>query len=440
MKHFPTIWSLKHEDRVQILTGDLECNISPQKVLEWCRNMEDVDPRHTVETYGHYLRHGKASFEKRYITKHGQWRQNALLQDRTLDEWPLEYVLSVVRGELGVITTPEEDDMRIKMALRAATSLPTDTIHPKDIIAYAQTYHSPTGPVMPRQTVRGNPVRSLRYMVLRPGEWTTSEQLDALDGNLSKHKEFDEDTVVESIRESLRLPMEWSRDEIYDFISNDVQPPKTSNGLWVNDVNRKYVILQHLTLEQMQAFFREEITLDFTKSDICKEYRLRRGLVDLSDMIIVNQVITMTQETTPSEVRFVTDMLEGFSSYMKQAGGKHPDIAAEAHHTMNALIGKVIRMPFVHYNEAMSIMLDYIYRNKTGIFAPHRVFGGITDVKFTPKQYAFYEQYMSLMLRTANPAERFHAAKNTSLVELVKVSPIGGDIGDKIRNFYKLDV
>lgn len=440
MKHFTTIWKMTAQDRSDVIRGVIESNISPQTVLEWCRNVEGVDPRHTVETYAYLLEHGDKAFQKRYVTRTGQWRVNAKLEGVPLDQWPLDYVLSVVRGEFGIVGSETSDDIMIRRALGAATGLPTTTMHPKDIIAYAQTYHSPTGPVTPKLTVRGNPIRSLRYMVLRPGEWTRSEQLDMLDGNLSRHKEFDQESGLESIRESLNLPLAWSRDEIYGFLSNDVLPPKTSNGRWVNDVNRQYIPLEHLTVWDIQSFFKGEITLDFTKSELCTEYRGRRGLRDLPDMIIVNQVIAMTESTQPAETKYVTDMMEGFVTYMQKSKGQYPEVAAEAHHTMLNLISRVVRLDYVQFNESMGAILDFIYQHKTDVFAPHRVFGGIAEMNVTSKQYQFYELFMNLLLRTANPATRFSAAKSTGLEELIRLSPIGADLGDKIRNFYKLDV
>lgn len=439
MKQVKTIWELDLDEQLAVITGKLKSNITPEQVLALHRNTQKIDPRHTVETYAYWLENDTKVFEKRYVTKHGQWRVSALREGLTVDQWPLEDVLALVRGDIPVQVDATTDDSNIKRALKGSTGLSVELWHPKDIIAYAQTYHRPEGPVLPRVTDRGNPVRSLRYMVLAPGEWTRSEQLDGLDGKLAKQKEFDLDVIYESIVFHRQLPLEWSRDEIYNFLSNDVYPPKTSNGLWVNDVNRKHVVLEHLTLDAMQAFLLEEIDLQFGKTKICEEYRRRNGGQSFTDKIIVNQVRTMTRETKPSNVVYVTDMLQGFTDYMQKADGRNATTAAEAHHTMHALISKVVRMDFVEYNEAMGVILDYVYRNLTGVFAPGRVFGGISEVKLTSKQYAFYELYMNLILRTANPATRFEMAKQTDLTLLLKQAPVG-DLSDKIHNFYKLDV
>lgn len=439
MKTFRSIWELTPEQQVDVIKGKLVCNITPEAILALHYNTAGLDKRHTVETYSYLLTNGEHAFKKRYITKFGQWRVNALRDGIPMHQWGLEDVLAVVRGDFGIVDSPTSDNFNSKLVIKRATGLPVEQWHPKDIIAYAQTYHLENGPVEPRVTMRGNAVRSLRYMILAPGEWTRSEQLDGLDGNLTKHKEFDYDSIIESVREHSSLPLEWSSDEVYEFLSNDVYPPKTSNGLWVNDVNREFISLEHLPLNYMQAFLLEEISLPFTKAEICDEYRRRRGVVSLDDFIIITQVRTMTRKSAPTTVAFVTDMLEGFTGYMQKANGRNSAVAAEAHHTMYSLITKIVRMDYVEYNEAMGLVLDYIYRNTTGIFAPHRVFGGITDIKLTPKQFAFYEQYMNLLLKTANPATRFTAANETSLVELTKVSP-ATDIADKIRNFYKLDV
>lgn len=439
MKTFRSIWELTPEQQVDVINGKLVCNITPEEVLALHYNTESVDKRHTVETYSYLLLNGENAFKKRYITKFGQWRVSALRAGVPMHQWGLEDVLAVVRGDFGIVDTPTSDDFNSKLVIKRATGLPVEQWHPKDIIAYAQTYHLLNGPVEPRVTERGNPVRSLRYMILAPGEWTRSEQLDGLDGKLTKQKEFDYDSIIESVREHDGLPLEWSSDEVYEYLNNDVHPQKTSNGLWVNDVNREFITIEHLPLDYMQAFLLGEITIPFTKVEICDEYRRRRGISSLTDSIIITQVRTMTRESKPTTVAFVTDMLEGFTGYMNKANGRSSAVAAEAHHTMHALISKIVRMDYVEYNEAMGVVLDYVYRNQTGIFAAHRVFGGITDIKLTPKQFAFYEQYMNLVLKTANPSTRFAAARETSLVELIKVSPVS-DIADKIRNFYKLDV
>ncbi|MGG4591777.1 hypothetical protein ACLPJK_26320 [Pseudomonas aeruginosa] len=62
-------------------------------------------------------------------------------------------------------------------------------------------------------------------------------------------------------RKTFNLPAQWHDDDIIQNLTTGTLPPKTSTGVWVRDITRNHKPVDALSVEELAAFCRGEITL-----------------------------------------------------------------------------------------------------------------------------------------------------------------------------------
>lgn len=430
-----SVYNLTDSQRNDIITGKLDCNICPDTVFNYLKGMLLVDNRFTLETYAQYLIMGKQKWEQQYITSNGNWVVNAK-RDPNISQWTVSECVDVLKGELKH-TSPEIDYTNALDSIASQLRIDIRKWHQRDIDKFVSTYVDNHNYHKPELTERGNLVMSSKYALVEPMGWSKSEQLDGIEGKLKPVRHHGSEIVTELLRKSYKLPIAWSTEDIFNYIEGNVKPPLTTDGLWVNDITREYIPINQLTLVEIKAMFRREVKPTFSDKKLAFEIKRRLNIPNTPDNLIKQQVITMEQRDI-AQFEYVTTALDSFTHSIKESKGKYASIAVNAQYTMNNLLNQIIRLDFNDFGVAYGMVLDYVAKNLNTVFSDAVVFSGVQEMDIGSKQYNFYELFMGLIIKTANPKTRFAKAKNTDLNIVVENSPVSGLV-DKLRVFYNLN-
>lgn len=276
----------------------------------------------------------------------------------------------------------------------------------------------------PEKTRRGNYLEDIRRTnALR--DWQGSELEDWLDGKISTPSGVDTDKIVEEIYRRWRLPNNWTLDAARAFIFNGEKPGYTEAGVLIEDRAREASSLSQWTYQELRAAILGEITCQHKREDLVSQLRIRLGLSEsftetklLEDLDKVNQGVTMDDI-----------LLKAKLEEYKAAMTKYParDITEEHAGGAQTMLYKTIRQVLARepaeFTEGWLTLLNFINTEYNELFYPERARLGWSALKMQRAAMTTFEELLSLMIFTREPANRLSGAKMFNIETIMRYVP-----------------
>lgn len=303
-------------------------------------------------------------------------------------------------------------------ALRAkyADHLPVDALAAWD---YETLYLYDTKRAMPMKTARGEwPVDVRRNRNLKT--WSTGALLDWMEGKIAVTGGIDEDVIFAEIYRRNGLPGNWTHEDAVKFILEGVKPDYTVNGVLVNDRSRSAKPLEHWTHLELRSALLDEIESKFSKDDLVVSLRKRLGLNDTYSVNRLMQTLAEASTEANMDNTLLKSKLQEFLDTMSKGQHLTDGTAGKAHKMMWDTIRGVMQRDYAEFHEGWCILLDFINENYNKVFFPERARKGWAQIALSKGALATYEDLLTLMIATRDPATRMREAKPFILAQILR--------------------
>ncbi|WDS62352.1 hypothetical protein [Pseudomonas phage D6] len=254
-----------------------------------------------------------------------------------------------------------------------------------------------------RGSVVSDPTRKDREI----STWGVDEILDGFEGKLDGIGENQYSALAKAYRQLVAVDAAWSVRDLIDFLTQGLEPAKTSNGAWRNDVTRARRTAAEWTTQELVAWALGEIrsvgeTTDQKVStelnkrlDLCSQsnkpedvIRAYKKLQSNSVKVVGEQPTAVTPEPTIAEpvVQTATVIPQGLTAmnaaylktqterYLKACAPGTPitvEIGTKEQKELDNLFRYILKLEDpVGFGNAMAYFRDFYKKHRTGLFEP----------------------------------------------------------------------
>lgn len=268
-----------------------------------------------------------------------------------------------------------------------------------------------TGGNVVEHTVRGSCVIDPTRKEREIGTWGVDEILDAFEGKLDGVDEGQFGTLAKAYRQLAPVDAAWSVRDLIDFLTQGLEPAKTTNGAWRTDVTRARRPAQDWTTQELVAWALGEIRTggETTDQKVAIEMNKRLDLCSQSnkpeDIIrtyrkmqssavkvvgvqptaptpeptieepVVQTEIVIPQGLTAMNVGYLKTQTERYSKACKPGTPISPEIGAKEQRELDNLFRYILKLEDPQgFGSAMIYLRDFYKANRDGLFDPQYAF------------------------------------------------------------------
>ena len=258
-----------------------------------------------------------------------------------------------------------------------------------------------------RGSIVADPTRKEREI----STWPLSEIQDAFEGKLDGVDEGQYGALAKAYRQLAPVDAAWSVRDLIDFLTQGLEPSKTTNGAWRNDVTRARRPAQDWTTQELVAWALGEIravgettdqkvAIELNKRlDLCSQtnkpedvIRTYRKMQSNSVKVVGVQPTAVTPEATlpEAEPETETPIPQGLSAmnvaylktqterYLKACKPGTPisgEIGAKEQKELDNLFRYILKLEDPQgFGSALSYFRDFYKANRNGLFDPQYAF------------------------------------------------------------------
>lgn len=268
-------------------------------------------------------------------------------------------------------------------------------------------------------------------------KWRDVELVELFKGNVVAVAPNTLDKGIADARRRFVLPLAWSDAEVMDYTVNQVVPPKTSEGDWINDIERIDKPFHLWTDSELIGLVRGEITIPDT-ANINVAFREMRERWYYTDDASNERITADVQELgiaiSDRPVEFLDHELNNFKTVMTDELSTRIDKAI-VHTQLYKATRRVLRLPLEKFLRVWKELLDFAEVNDV-LFSGKDVFEGSNYANLTNRQMAVYTQILVIIVNTKYVSDRYTLTRGefSSLFEALRDGVAEG----KLTTFYKV--
>lgn len=278
--------------------------------------------------------------------------------------------------------------------------------------------------VQPSKTSRGNWIYDARRG-LRVTLWSASELLDFVEGRLNLGLHTDEELVWDEVYSRYKVPTNWSREALRQFVCDGSIPEYTPAGVLINDRMRDQKKLGHLTYAEIKAALLKQIDVKFSDSELIGQYRTRLGIgKSISDARLLAELPNQPNEVSMDNVILRSKLEEYKVGFTKNPTHLTEKTAGDCQGMLYKAVRDVMRREYADFAEGWNIILDFINDHYALLFSAEKARRGWPSVALSSQQLALFEDVLTLMIHTRDPKYRAQAAATYNLETILRHLPI----------------
>lgn len=324
----------------------------------------------------------------------GVWVRSVIRDNATCMSF--EEITAYLKGDIGLPRLVSEDTIVPTIRKMLSLSIGTVVRHWSDIeiVNFTAFNQRPTKTI--RNTYRNSPVREMKTV----DQWLDAELLDWLDGYIKQTGLASDEQLLKYCRTKWQLPNDWSKKEVRDWVVDKVEPPITSNGIWVNSQARLDKPVTDWTTKEIVAFALGEIVVpEETVPSLMMEIRTRYIYpTSMSNEAIISNIKDIREDIDSNAVVVMTGSIKEFVTLFN--GTTDPKERAIAHTAFCNDLSRCMLLPSDIFKRVWSDMLSTAIQYEAEVFNDVTIFNGFSDMFITKSHRESYTQTLLLIINT----------------------------------------
>lgn len=272
----------------------------------------------------------------------------------------------------------------------------------------------------PVKTMRGiyrhSPIRAMKSA----SQWLDAELLDWVEGFIGLNELTTERQLMAELQSRYNIPADWSRDEVVTWVTENIVPEYTMDGIWVNSQVRMEKTVSEWSTLEVVAFARGNITIEENRrKDLMREIRSRYFYPStVSDDGILSDIrakgIHIDQNSSTALVEATETFIQGISTAPsdREASYVHTKYLQELRRVMTV-------QPDIFY-KVWTAVLNRAKDNEAIVFNDVSVFRGFDMMTATKINRDSYSQLLLLMINTMHPETRYTLSNVSSFIAPIR--------------------
>lgn len=252
--------------------------------------------------------------------------------------------------------------------------------------------------------------------------WTDGALVDWANGEIKTPPGIEEAALHDELYRRYRLPGNWTESAAVHYINTGVKPAYTDKGVLIEDRTRATAIIQHWTFKELKAALLGEIdTLGHATEDLVKVLRQRLGLSEAtSHEKILESLNTDTDEVTMDNVLLDAKLSEFKNAITSKGANLSADSAGKAQKVLAETIRKVMAREPQAFHEGWLKLLNFVNAEYNTLFTPEKARRGWAQINLSVSAVRTYEDVLTLLINTRNPATRAQDVKQHNIERMLK--------------------
>lgn len=283
------------------------------------------------------------------------------------------------------------------------------------------------------KTLAYDPMREERSV----SDWTLEELIGFVEGKLIKVSDHKKAPVIKELARHIHIEAAWSNDEVLDYFRKGIEPKKTSNGVWVNDVTRKTRSANDWSNRELEAWAAGEIKPHgvATPAHLAKALKDRMGLNVTSSVpeTVIEQyqkeIVTRKEANTtiankglnPMNTTFIESTLTRYAS--ATAPGQHLTDATggRAQRELEGLFQYVLKLEGPALLQGMDMIKVFVGKHRDTTFSPTNAYRFVHMLKGDKRAQRRHVNFIELfrVVTDSNKGRR----KQTDIKEMLREHP-----------------
>lgn len=283
----------------------------------------------------------------------------------------------------------------------------------EDILAYKDV-----GITVPK-TKDGFWVRDRRRGV-NPRKWPSLELRAALRGELVYPRQVSEEDIYEALIIKYGLPGNWEYADVITFLDTGEKPAYTEAGVLIRDRSRALKRLDHWTCKELKAALVGQIESKYDKEALLKVLKPRLGLSETYASGFLLKNLDVTTESTMNNTLLASKLEEYKQARTKPGARLTEKSQGEAQGILYDAIRRTMKRESHEFKEGWCLILDFVHANNAKLFDGAKAFVGWAQIPMKGTQAQTFEDLLTLICATANPAERKSGAAKYQLKTILQ--------------------
>lgn len=267
--------------------------------------------------------------------------------------------------------------------------------------------------------------------------WTDGALVDWANGEIKTPPGIAAETLHDELYRRYRLPGNWTEAAAIEFINTGKKPEATASGVLLEDRTRAAAPLHHWTFKEVKAALLGEIdTLSHKTEDLVKVLRQRMGLSNATSQDkILASLNDGTDEATMDNTLLEAKLAE-YKNAMTSKGANLSQVSAgEAQVVLYNTIRKVMGRDPQTFHEGWLKLLNFVNAEYNVLFTPEKSRKGWSQMKLSTTAGRTFEDLLTLLLNTRNPATRAQDARQYKLERILQY--VTEPERQNVINFYQ---
>lgn len=281
-------------------------------------------------------------------------------------------------------------------------------------------------------------------------DWSADELQAYVLGELShvNPKRFDD--IISEFRRRIQDEPAWTNRELVTYLRDGVEPPMTSNGVWVNDQTRIHRDVHEWSKEELEAWAAGEIDAkgkatpaklskalkeqvyipgnynDTDPSSVAKAYR---------DHVVdgISPVHATTDETIMAmKKNHITDTIDRYARAVKPGRAVSEKEGGAAQRELDALIHYILRMDGQQLAAGLEEFKKCVSQHADTVFAPSYAHRFVHMIKGDRARREFHVNFIELMVIVATKPKV--ARRQVDIRHMLK--SVRADMQDRLVDYF----
>lgn len=267
-----------------------------------------------------------------------------------------------------------------------------------------------------------DPSRPLRSA----SEWTKGELKAWLRKEISATDKATDEDLWEELYIRFKINPCWYPADARTYVLTGEEVPSLPSGIYIRDKHRDSRPAKHWTRRELKAWCRGQIQagIGADTQDLINQIIPLFGVsAKLDNDSIKRRVASITEESMTMTVKFVTEDLASYAKGREDAGNNVAK-AAPYQALLDRCINRVLRLEGEDFVQGWTELLKFFYTHSKGITGSRKLYVGVGQMVITPRGLRNFQNMLTILQNTCDPANRDRAVRNTNwevaLKEVVK--------------------
>jgi len=267
--------------------------------------------------------------------------------------------------------------------------------------------------------------------------WTDGALVDWANGEIKTPPGILAETLHDELYRRYRLPGNWTEAAAIEFINTGKKPEATANGVLLEDRARSAAPLTHWTFKEIKAALLGEIdTLNHKTEDLVKVLRQRMGLSNATSQDkILDSLNNGTDEASMDNTILDAKLAEYKQAMTSKGANLSAASAGEAQVVLYNTIRSVLQRDPQQFHEGWLKLLNFVNTEYNVLFVPEKARKGWAQMKLSVAAGRTFEDILSLLINTRQPATRAQDARQYKLERILQY--VTEPERQNVINFYQ---